>query len=259
MVKSQSVTSKGYLFHVLEIDMLFKSYRNLLCLHLNMLYPDEADSVLLFIIKSTQLRLHALNFLISDARNNNFHVLWVSFLTHASTSLPSASFVLYRFNIPLSLSLCPPVWVHLLTGMQIRIYTAVNKQKKFTLRMGWGGMVVYFQGTKALAVPLVTNTSILRLNLRDNWMEGMGGAAIAEMLKENCYITGGFTVIYCGLNTLCSFFYILLNSKGGTPTSTYSTFSSNKYKTLTISSPPFISVLSHIALVVCAVWNMRTL
>lgn len=105
-----------------------------------------------------------------------------------------------------SLSLCPPVWVHLLTGMQIRIYTAVNKQKKFTLRMGWGGMVVYFQGTKALAVPLVTNTSILRLNLRDNWMEGMGGAAIAEMLKGNCYITGGFTVIYCGLNTLCSFF-----------------------------------------------------
>ncbi|XP_056231409.1 leucine-rich repeat-containing protein 74B isoform X2 [Seriola aureovittata] len=45
------------------------------------------------------------------------------------------------------------------------------------------------QGTKALAVPLVTNTSILRLNLRDNWMEGMGGAAMAKMLKENCYIT----------------------------------------------------------------------
>lgn len=48
------------------------------------------------------------------------------------------------------------------------------------------------QGTKALAVPLVTNTSILRLNLRDNWMEAMGGAAVAEMLKENCNITGGF-------------------------------------------------------------------
>ncbi|TNM89341.1 hypothetical protein fugu_003575 [Takifugu bimaculatus] len=45
------------------------------------------------------------------------------------------------------------------------------------------------QGTKALAVALVTNTSVLKLNLRDNWMEGMGGAAIAEMLKENCYIT----------------------------------------------------------------------
>lgn len=47
------------------------------------------------------------------------------------------------------------------------------------------------QGTKALAVALVTNTSVLKLNLRDNWMEGLGGAAIAEMLKENCYITGG--------------------------------------------------------------------
>nr|XP_006640375.1 PREDICTED: leucine-rich repeat-containing protein 74B-like [Lepisosteus oculatus] len=45
------------------------------------------------------------------------------------------------------------------------------------------------QSAKALAVPLVTNTSILKLNLRDNWIEGLGGAAIAEMLKENCYIT----------------------------------------------------------------------
>uniref|UniRef100_A0A8B9JAY1 Leucine rich repeat containing 74B n=1 Tax=Astyanax mexicanus TaxID=7994 RepID=A0A8B9JAY1_ASTMX len=45
------------------------------------------------------------------------------------------------------------------------------------------------QGTAALAVPLVTNTFILKLNLRDNWMEGVGGAAVADMLKENCYIT----------------------------------------------------------------------
>ncbi|XP_018596019.1 leucine-rich repeat-containing protein 74B [Scleropages formosus] len=45
------------------------------------------------------------------------------------------------------------------------------------------------QGTRALAVPLVTNTSILKLNLRDNWMEGTGGVAMAEMLRENCYIT----------------------------------------------------------------------
>lgn len=52
-------------------------------------------------------------------------------------------------------------------------------------------MDVCLQGTKALAVALVTNTSVLKLNLRDNWMEGLGGAAIAEMLKENCYITGG--------------------------------------------------------------------
>uniref|UniRef100_A0A667YSU7 Leucine rich repeat containing 74B n=1 Tax=Myripristis murdjan TaxID=586833 RepID=A0A667YSU7_9TELE len=34
------------------------------------------------------------------------------------------------------------------------------------------------KGTKALAVALVTNTSVLRLNLRDNWTEGMGGAAV---------------------------------------------------------------------------------
>ena len=68
-------------------------------------------------------------------------------------------------------------------------YTAANKQKNFTLTRG---LLVCLQGAKALAVPLVTNTSILRLNLRDNWMEGLGGAAIAEMLKENCYITGGF-------------------------------------------------------------------
>lgn len=61
-------------------------------------------------------------------------------------------------------------------------------QKNFTLK---GGGCAYLQGTKALAVPLVTNTSVLKLNLRDNWMEGMGGAAIAAMLKENCYITGG--------------------------------------------------------------------
>ncbi|KAK1792258.1 hypothetical protein P4O66_012214 [Electrophorus voltai] len=45
------------------------------------------------------------------------------------------------------------------------------------------------QGAVALAVPLVTNTSIVKLNLRDNWMEGVGGAAMADMLKENCYIT----------------------------------------------------------------------
>lgn len=38
---------------------------------------------------------------------------------------------------------------------------------------------------------MVTNTSLLKLNLRDNCMEGTGGAAMAEMLKENCYITGG--------------------------------------------------------------------
>ncbi|XP_030073538.1 leucine-rich repeat-containing protein 74B isoform X1 [Microcaecilia unicolor] len=44
------------------------------------------------------------------------------------------------------------------------------------------------KGTKALAVPLISNTSIISLNLSDNWMEAEGTAAIADMLKENCYI-----------------------------------------------------------------------
>ncbi|XP_017945538.1 leucine-rich repeat-containing protein 74B isoform X2 [Xenopus tropicalis] len=46
------------------------------------------------------------------------------------------------------------------------------------------------QATKALAVTLVTNTRIVTLDLSDNWLGGEGAAAIAEMLKENCYISG---------------------------------------------------------------------
>ncbi|CAI9567976.1 unnamed protein product, partial [Staurois parvus] len=40
------------------------------------------------------------------------------------------------------------------------------------------------QATKAIALSLVTNTSIVNLNLSDNWLEGDGAAAIADMLKE---------------------------------------------------------------------------
>ncbi|XP_056408268.1 leucine-rich repeat-containing protein 74B isoform X1 [Hyla sarda] len=45
------------------------------------------------------------------------------------------------------------------------------------------------QATKAIALSLVTNTSIVNLDLSDNWLEGEGAAAIADMLKENCYIS----------------------------------------------------------------------
>ncbi|KAM3936901.1 leucine-rich repeat-containing protein 74B [Leptodactylus fuscus] len=45
------------------------------------------------------------------------------------------------------------------------------------------------QATKAIALSLVTNTSIVKLDLSDNWLEGEGAAAIADMLKENCYIS----------------------------------------------------------------------
>lgn len=46
------------------------------------------------------------------------------------------------------------------------------------------------QGAKALALSLVADTSVIKLDLGDNWLLGEGAAAIAEMLKENCYISG---------------------------------------------------------------------
>jgi hypothetical protein len=57
------------------------------------------------------------------------------------------------------------------------------------------------QGTKVPVVPLVTNASLLKLNLRDNWMEGVGGAT---MLKENCYITGGALPTSASHTHLCA-------------------------------------------------------
>ncbi|PIK52516.1 hypothetical protein BSL78_10614 [Apostichopus japonicus] len=44
------------------------------------------------------------------------------------------------------------------------------------------------KGAKAISMALVTNTSVTTLDLEDNWIEGDGGAYVAEMLKENCYI-----------------------------------------------------------------------
>ena len=44
-------------------------------------------------------------------------------------------------------------------------------------------------GVRALAVPLVANTSVTTLDLEDNWLEAEGGIYVADMLKENCYIS----------------------------------------------------------------------
>lgn len=44
-------------------------------------------------------------------------------------------------------------------------------------------------GSKAISIALVTNTTICKLNLSDNWLSAEGGIAIADMLRENCYIT----------------------------------------------------------------------
>jgi len=38
------------------------------------------------------------------------------------------------------------------------------------------------QGAKALALSLMANTSVVSLDLADNWLLGEGEAAIAEML-----------------------------------------------------------------------------
>ncbi|CAK8686603.1 unnamed protein product [Clavelina lepadiformis] len=51
-------------------------------------------------------------------------------------------------------------------------------------------------GAKAIAAPLVVNTSILELNIEDNWITSEGMQDIAEMLMENCYI--------CYLNISCN-------------------------------------------------------
>ena len=34
-----------------------------------------------------------------------------------------------------------------------------------------------------------TNTSVIKLNLADNWIGAEGAGYIAEMLRENCYIS----------------------------------------------------------------------
>ena len=36
---------------------------------------------------------------------------------------------------------------------------------------------------------LQTNTAVIKLNLADNWISAEGAGYIAEMLRENCYIS----------------------------------------------------------------------
>lgn len=141
---------------------------------------------------SVFIQLCTIIVLIISARKCGFYVLQASLLTHASThrSLHSSHTGLVPPQ-PLPLPHPLALSAHLQffqTRIEIRIILHWTNG-----RISLWGLAVCSQGTKALAVPLVTNTSILRLNLRDNWMEAMGGAAIAKMLKENYYITGGFT------------------------------------------------------------------
>lgn len=61
------------------------------------------------------------------------------------------------------------------------------------------GVFLLLQGAKALALSLMVDTSVLTLDLSDNWLLGEGAAAIAEMLKENCYVSGLHSPICCSL------------------------------------------------------------
>ncbi|XP_048734924.1 leucine-rich repeat-containing protein 74B-like isoform X4 [Ostrea edulis] len=45
------------------------------------------------------------------------------------------------------------------------------------------------QGMRAIAMSLVSNTSVLTLDLSDNWLGQQGGHAVCEMLRDNCFIT----------------------------------------------------------------------
>ncbi|XP_048340581.1 leucine-rich repeat-containing protein 74A [Sphaerodactylus townsendi] len=44
------------------------------------------------------------------------------------------------------------------------------------------------KGTKAIAIALVSNTTITHLELMDNWILGEGATYLVQMLRENCYI-----------------------------------------------------------------------
>ncbi|XP_013919861.1 PREDICTED: leucine-rich repeat-containing protein 74A [Thamnophis sirtalis] len=44
------------------------------------------------------------------------------------------------------------------------------------------------KGTKAIAIALVSNTTITQLELEDNWILAEGTTYLVQMLRENCYI-----------------------------------------------------------------------
>ncbi|XP_028922636.1 leucine-rich repeat-containing protein 74A isoform X3 [Ornithorhynchus anatinus] len=44
------------------------------------------------------------------------------------------------------------------------------------------------KGTKAIAIALVSNTTVTHLELEDNWIMAEGTMSLVQMLRENCYI-----------------------------------------------------------------------
>ncbi|KAJ7345027.1 hypothetical protein JRQ81_000977 [Phrynocephalus forsythii] len=67
------------------------------------------------------------------------------------------------------------------------------------------------RGTKAIAIALVSNTTITHLELEDNWILGEGTTYLVQMLRENCYIQE-MNISNNNLNTdgaeaICRMFY----------------------------------------------------
>uniref|UniRef100_A0A8D0BUB1 Leucine rich repeat containing 74A n=1 Tax=Salvator merianae TaxID=96440 RepID=A0A8D0BUB1_SALMN len=53
------------------------------------------------------------------------------------------------------------------------------------------------KGTKAIAIALVSNTTITHLELEDNWILAEGTTYLVQMLRENCYIQEMVSNLYC--------------------------------------------------------------
>ncbi|XP_046847497.1 leucine-rich repeat-containing protein 74A-like isoform X2 [Xenia sp. Carnegie-2017] len=70
------------------------------------------------------------------------------------------------------------------------------------------------KGVKAIAIVLVTNTTVLRLDLHDNNIGDLGASHVCEMMKENCYITSldlsSNKISHVGCAAICD----MLNNSG---------------------------------------------
>jgi hypothetical protein len=60
----------------------------------------------------------------------------------------------------------------------------VNDQSLAMRHHGLGG-----PGIRPVSAALMTNSTVARLDLSDNWLGVQGAEHIAKMLKENCFIS----------------------------------------------------------------------
>lgn len=60
------------------------------------------------------------------------------------------------------------------------------------------------------SVVLQSNTSVIKLNLSDNWMGSEGAGYISEMLRENCYITDLVSFFFHFTSSFCAVLLCIL-------------------------------------------------